>query len=131
VIENDRRLWKGSRKVDELWELRVIEPRIERKLERCQVGKPLTECSAPEQSARRIGVAITDLLARAPAGGVADAAKAATPGRDVRFQHGLDPIAECQVGEADDAGAEVRGPASYGGSPCGDTVDEFGFADRT
>lgn len=57
-------------------------------------------------------------------------AKPAAPGLNVRLQHGLDAIAERQIGEADDAGAAPRRPVSAARAHGGDAVDEFGLADR-
>ena len=74
-------------------------------------------------------MAVWDLVAGVPAGGVANAAEAAVAGGDMGGQHRLDRGAERQICEADDAGAGARLAVAAARRHGGGAIDEFGLAD--
>jgi hypothetical protein len=94
-----------------------------------QLGEALSEARVEEQARGRIGVRVADLIARVPAGGVADAAEARA-GRQVRVQYGAHPVPEGEVGEAHDAAGHARCAKAVAGAHGGDAVHELGLAHR-
>ena len=56
-----------------------------------------------------------------------DAAEAAAAGAHVRLQHLRDPLAQPQIGVADDAGADAGRAVAAAGAHGGDAVDELGL----
>ncbi len=61
---------------------------------------------------------------------MAHPAKAAAAGADVHFEHRLDPLAQGQVGKADDAGGDPGLAVAAAGAHRREPGDEFGLADR-
>jgi len=128
VIEYDRRVGEGARERGQLRELRVVEPGVETEAARTQLGKAAAErVSAHGAGGRRRGEAGPErLFARRE---VADAAKISAGGGDMRLEHLVDGVPKREVGEADDAGADL-GPRASPLRLIGDGADEFGLADR-
>src|SRR5262245_5144214 len=60
----------------------------------------------------------------------AHAAKAAAAGADQRLEHGLDSIAQGEIGEADDAGGDARSAVLTALAHRRDAGDELGLAHR-
>src|SRR5690606_35127565 len=60
----------------------------------------------------------------------ADAAKATAAGADLRLQHRADPVAEGEVGIADDTGRHPGGAIAAALAHRGDAGDELDLADR-
>ena len=73
---------------------------------------------------------VPDLVARVPARGVADAAKAAGAGPDVRLEHLVDGLTQRQVREADDAGRRPHRAVLAAGALRGHALYELGLAHR-
>ena len=61
---------------------------------------------------------------------MAHAAKAAAAGANMHFKHRLDPVAERQIGVANDSGGDPRLAIAAAGADRRQTGDEFGLADR-
>ncbi len=62
---------------------------------------------------------------------MAHAAESPAAGPDLRLQHRLDPVAQREIGVADDAGGDPCGTVATAVAHRGDAGDELGFADRT
>jgi hypothetical protein len=62
---------------------------------------------------------------------MAHAAEPSVTGTDKRFQHRLDAVAECEIGETHDAGGDTRRTLEAAGALRRDTGDELGFAHRS
>jgi hypothetical protein len=105
VIEHDRLLGKGACKRDEVWELRVIKPRVEAQAEFPERGEAFAELGVVAVEVPcRIGVAVMDRgLLVLPAGGMADALEAWAGSGHVRAQDFLGTRTDGQVDQADDA----------------------------
>ena len=87
VVQDDRGLRQGAGQRRHLFNLRMVLPGIEGEAQRAQLRHALAEGRLAVESRRRVGVAVAHVGAVVPAAGVADAAKAAVAGRDVRLEH--------------------------------------------
>ena len=61
---------------------------------------------------------------------MAHAAKPAAASADLRFQHRLDPVAQCQIGGAHDTSGDPRLAVASGGAHRRDAGDELSLADH-
>ena len=129
-FEDDRGLREGGGEVGEVGELGMIKPGLEGQLERRQPGKPGAPGRIEQLSLGRIGARLGQRIARIPGNGMANAPKAAVAGGDLGLQHARYPVAEPQIGMADDAGAELRPPILAACAHRRRTIDELGLPDR-
>ena len=127
-----RQIWVPGKVLGEggqVGDLRMIQPRVERHVQRGEAGEAFAERVVVHQfgwgrvgGVHQAGVSIVG-------GDVADAAEPAAAGADMGFQDLGGFFAEAEVDVADDAGADLGGAVAAGGAHGGDAVDEFGFAD--
>jgi hypothetical protein len=128
VVEHDGGVRKGAREIDQLGQVRMVEPGVEREAALAELGEAAAErrvhqqvgwCGADRGLRHRIGVPGRDLP---------DAAEASATGRDLGVEHGADAV-EAQVGVADDAGGDPARPVIAAGRHRGHAGDEFGLTD--
>ena len=105
-------------------------PRVEGQAERGQTHQAGPEVRPLHQVRSRGDGTVADHLARVPRRGVAHAAESPAAGAELRLQHGLDLVAECEIGEADDARGDARRPVETAVAHRRDAGDELGLAHR-
>ena len=130
VIEHDLRVGNRVRERDQLVELRMIHPRIERVAEPCERLHALAEFRVRHHARHRRIAGIAHTRIGVPRRDVADAAEAPAAGAIERGEHRLDAAAEHHVGIADDAGAGADLSVDAARRHRGDAVDELDLADR-
>ncbi len=130
MVQADARLGKRQRKCGQFVDLRMVKPRIERQVQRCQTGKALTKRRIRHQAGRRRIGRVHQRRVGIPRRDVADAAKASAAGADMRFQHRPHALTQPQVGVAYDACAHLGLAVVARGAHRRDAVDEFGLTDR-
>ena len=106
------------------------DPRVEGQVERHQPGQAGPEVRSLHQMRARGHGAIADHVARIPRRRVTHAAKSPAAGADLRLQHGLDSIAEREIGEAHDPRGDTRRAVEAAVAHRGDPCDELGLTDR-
>ena len=116
--------------VDRVGELRMEHPRVEGQPERGQAGEARAEVGLLHEVRALGDGAVADHVARVPGRRVAHAAKSAAAGADQRLEHGLDPIAQREIGEADDARGDARRAVLAALAHRRDARDELGLAHR-
>ena len=112
MVEDDRGLGMLAGELDQLGELSVIHPGIERQPERCQTAQTFAERGPGEHVGWRIGGRSACSGYGVPGGDVAHAAEAAAAGGDLGFEHLAHGGAQPEIGIADDSCAHARGPNS-------------------
>ena len=130
MAHDDRRRRERARQLDDIGELRMIEPGVERQAASGEPAEAGTEIRPLVEMRLHVGAAVADRVALVPAGRMAHPAKAAAAGADVHFEHRLDPLAQGQVGKADDAGGDPGLAVAAAGAHRREPGDEFGLADR-
>ena len=119
----------GLGEVDQLGQLRLQQPGVERETEAGEPGVALAErigqvkpSRCARERAQHVGIGV-------PRAAVADAAESVGD-LQVRLQHLVDPFAEGAVGVADDAGAGAHIAVDAARRHGRDAVDELGLAHR-
>ncbi len=130
MAHDDRRRREGTRQIDDIGELRMIEPGVKAEAERREPRQPSAKIRAGVEARLHVGAAVADGGAGVIAGRMAHAAKAAAAGPQLRQQHRLDPVAERQIGIADDAGGDPGLAVIARRAHRRDAGDEVGLADR-
>ena len=130
VIEDHHGLRYGTGQRCDLLQLRMILPGLIGQAERAKLRYTLAVIRLTVQALRRVGVAVAHIRTGVPAARVADAAKAAIAGSDVRLEHGPCPGAKGHIHVGDDASAGPRLAVDATGAHGGDAVGELGFANR-
>ena len=110
MVQADARVGKRLRQRGQLVDLRMVQPRVEREVQRRQAGKALAERRVGHQSGRRRIGRVHQRRIGVPGGDVADAAEASAAGADMRLQHRLHARAQPQIGVPDDARADLGLP---------------------
>jgi hypothetical protein len=87
MVEADRGLREGARQLDDIAELRMIDPGIEAEPERRQVREAFAHLAVAQQAHRPDGRGSPRALIRIHRGDVADAAEPAAARHDHRLQH--------------------------------------------
>ena len=127
MVEHDLHVRAFARHLGQGLDLRVVNPRFEGQIVRRQPLEAAAEVRVVHQPRRRdIGGRADDR--RIVRGDLADAAKPSAGRSDLAFEHPID-IRQPQIGEADDAGANL-GLAAAPVALLGDRSDELAFADR-
>jgi hypothetical protein len=130
VAHDDVGVGDAARQVDSLGQLRMKHPGVERQPERGQPREPGAEFLALHVVRTGRDSEGADDRARVPRRRMAHAAEAPAAGADVRLQHGLDPLAEREVGEAHDAGGDPRRSVLAAIAHGRHAGDELGLAHR-
>src|SRR5262249_7735820 len=106
MVEHDRRLRKCTCEVDEIRELRLEQPSVEREAKPVPMPEAFAECGIAIHALRITAAERSEhariLVVRR---GVANAAKAAMARGNVRAQHVFGGVTDAQIDVADDAGA--------------------------
>jgi hypothetical protein len=131
MAHDDRRVRCRARELDDIAQLRMVEPRVEREAESGEAGEAGPELRLRIKVRPHVGAAVADRIARVPPGRVAHAAKAAAAGLDMCLEHRLDPIAQAQIGVADDARGDPGRSVPATRAHRGEASDKFRLADRT
>src|SRR5207245_5220743 len=129
VIEDDRGAGKRAGQRGDVRDLVVVEPRLERELARRQMLEPNAEVVAQQQTLPGLGTVTRHGVVRVPGRAQPDATEPAAAGSDLRVEHGGHPVAEAQVGRADDPGGDPRLAVEPRRAHRRDPVHELGLAD--
>ncbi len=130
MVQADRGPGKRLRQCSHIADLRMIQPRIERQVQRRQAGKPFSKCLIKHQPGRRrisrihqarIGVIRCDMP---------DTPEPPAAGSDVRFQHRAGLLTLAQIDVPHDTGADLRRTITTGRAHRRDAVDEFRLSHR-
>jgi hypothetical protein len=108
----------------------MVLPGFVSQAERTELRHPLAICCLAIESLRRIGMAVADIGAGVPAGGVADAAKAAVTGGDMSLQHRAGAGAEHHVDIGHDGGAGAGRAVKAAGARRRHAIGELRLAHR-
>src|ERR1700712_3235488 len=129
MVEHDLLRRKLPQQIEQIPQLRMIQPSLERHSQAMQPGESGTEGGVAVQAGWR-----TRKCRGGNAGivcpAVANAFEAPAAGLDMRFQHRVDPLAQQAVGMADNPGASAQCTIPAAFAFAGRGGDKFGFADR-
>jgi hypothetical protein len=118
------------RQIDNIAQLGLEHPGVERQAERRKGGKSFAEALVQVQARPRGPAKSSEDGIVAPGRAVADAANAAVGHGDVPLQHALGARTEAQVDIADDPGDAARRPVCARGTHRRNAADELGLAER-
>ena len=107
----------------------MIEPGIEAEPKRREPLEPGAEIRLLVEMRPHVVAAVADDRAFVPAGGMTHAAEMAAARPQMRQQHRLHPVAEGQIGIADDTGRDAGRTVIPRGAHRGDAGDKLGLAD--
>ncbi len=130
MIEDDRRIRKSARQIDQFRQLRLQQPSVERQAELRQPCVAFTKRGGIIKAAADTGERSKDLRVRIVRRAVADAPKARATGPPVRLQNLADYGPERQVHMANDAGAGADLAVHTTGAHGRHAIDKLGLAYR-
>ena len=107
MVQADARVRERPRQRGQLIDLRMIQPCVERQVQRRQAGKALPERRVRHQSWRRRVGRVHQRRIGIPRCDVANAAEPSAAGTDMCLQHVAHALAQSQIGMADDTGAHL------------------------
>ena len=126
MVQDDGQIRHGLGKGCQLGQLREADPGIEGEAHPRQHPGPGAVFGAGQHP---LLLAVVDLRMRVPGNRVADAAKSVGAGGLKRLQHRLDPVAQLQIGMADDCRRRPTRAVEPAGAGSSEALDELDLAD--
>ena len=130
MVQHDRCLREGARERDQPRDLMEVEPGVVGQAERREMREAGAEAGAVQHVLRRRVGRVQHRRVGIPGRDVADAAETLSARTQMRLQHRTHRIAEAQVSEADDAGADPHIAVDTARAHRRDAVGELRLADR-
>jgi hypothetical protein len=130
MVQHDLRVGESLGQVDDVHELGLQQPGIERQAEWGELSETHAEGLVIQQPGWRQRQPAQDRSVGVPGCHVPDAAEPAVARGELRLKHVADSASEAQLGEADNAGRHPDRAVQPARAHSGDAVDELGFPDR-
>ena len=130
MVENDRAVRAGPRQVDQLHELGVVQPGVKAQAQPVQTGQPSAERGFQHQPFGRARVGVPNVGAGVPAGRMTNPPEAVGAGRQMRLKHRLHPVAQREIGKADNPGTRGHRSIVAAGALGGYALDKLRLTDR-